>query len=480
MGSPSGIQPDISLGIKVPQAGGTNALSMVGDLATIQNRLNQNALFQQEFSAKQRAGQIIASSPDLESGLTALYQDPRTAAFAGPIVNNVRATQLTQMQIAHTKQEMMQSGLQAVLHGIGASLNNPDQLEANITANLGVVPKEIAPEVRSAVGSIVQGLGHDLLSDPILAAKELQKRTAGLMTSTGYTPESIAAASGTILPRVETGPYGPGGAQAPAAIGGLPGVPANVPGTVNALGGNAALTAAVAPVQGLPPAQEAYLKDRGTKMAQYQTELDDSVKTGNNLMQTIQEAKEAQQNFKPGGGAGTYAHIAQIAQAFGAPNEMVDKIANGDLSASQEFGKIANNFVMGQLRQSLQGVGGSRINQQEFEAFTKNNPNLETDPRAIDKIFNYWSRQHNYNVAEQEAMNEYLQKPGADITRWPAEWQKIAKSKGMVNTSVPEAGGQRPAASGPAATHQYIPGKGLVPVGQPAVGPSYLGPEDIR
>jgi hypothetical protein len=483
------VQPDISLGVTSPQVQQQNPINMLQSLAATQNALNQNRLFQQEFGAKQRAGQIISSAPDLETGMTQLYSDPQTAAFAGPIINGIRESQRTMLQMSGEKQSQAQGALAQTLKSLGGAINDPSQLEPLISANLATVSSSVAPEVRSAISSVVRALGE---GNP--TPTQYQARLGGLMLGTGFTPDSLRAITGAVPAGVTFQPVGPGGSLQPLAIGGpaAGGGGAIAPVGVAGGGGNpltirtapttapgaGSLTAPspTGPSAGTPPGgiagptldQQQYLSDRGKQMAQYQTELDDSVKTGNSLMQTIQEAKEARDSFKPGGGAAGYARAAQIAQAFGAPNDLVDKIANGNLAASQEFGKIANNFVMGQLRQSLQGIGGSRINQQEFEAFTKNNPNLDTDPRAIDKIFQFWSRQHNYNIAEQSALAEAQSRPGFNMLTWPAQWQKIAQAKGMVNVGTTEAGGQRPVPSAGGATHEWIPGQGLRPIPGPA------------
>lgn len=496
MADATAVQPDISLGVRPPAISGANPLTTLGGLSEIQNRLNANRLFQQEFYAKQKAGQIISQSDSMEDAIPAMLADPDVAAFAPGIINNIRQTQSTQMDIATKQQALNNTALGAVLHGTGMALASGDigSLADSINAGMALVPPEAREATRSAVGSYVRALGEDLNKlPPDQQRAELQKRNAALMMQNNFTPESTAAMMGTTLPAVSFQPIGAGGATVPVQTGGFgggAGVPVSIAGSAgqsqdgNLLTGTSATGVnAAGGVSGPGMAQQQFMTDRGKQMAQYATELDDAVKNGNVLMQTIQEAREAQQNFKAGGGASVYAHIAQVAQAFGAPNDLVDRIANGDLSASQEFGKIANNFVMGQLRQSLQGIGGSRINQQEFAAFTKNNPNLETDPRAIDKIFQFWSRQHNYNVAEQQSLAEHLKQPNFDITTWPAQWQKIAQQQHMVNMSTQEAGGQRPAAvTAPQVDFHWVPGKGLVPATNAPTGTPLepAGTADLR
>lgn len=487
------VDPNISLqGTPVTSAGATSPLQLVEGLSLVQNRMNQNALFQQQFAAKQRAGQILSSADpsDPEAGIRGLMADPQTAPFAGEIINNIRGAQHTLLQMQGERQTQAQSALAATLKGMGAALTDPTQLESSINAHLATTSAAVAPEVKSAIGSIVTSLGSGLSSDPAVAKQQYQNRLAGQMLAVGWTPEAIRAQTGTTAPNVSFEPVGPGGARVPVVTGGsVTGGAASVPASIlgqaspaSALSGGNPLAAPTVPtagsapapapaLSGLTPSQQKYQDSRGADMAKYQLELDDAVKTGNTLMQTVQEARGALQDFKPGGGASTYGRIGQLAQAFGASDALVNKISNGDISASQEFGKIANNFVVGQLRQALQGVGGSRINQMEWDAFQKNNPNLDTDPRAIDKIFNFWTKQHNYNVAEQDALAEKIGQPGFDISRWPNEWQKEVRAKGLVNTSTQAAGGQSTTPAG-GATHRWVPGQGLVPIETPTEAPA--------
>ena len=195
-----------------------------------------------------------------------------------------------------------------------------------------------------------------------------------------------------------------------------------------------------------------YLTQRGGDMADYQKNLDSNTKTGGLIMQTLQEGQDALAKFKPGGGASTYAEVGKIAQALGAPQDLVDRISNGDLGASQEFQKLMVNTTMGQIREQLQGVGASRLSQMEFAAFNQNNPNIDTDPRAVQKIFNFWTKLYNRDHAEQQELNKYVS-GGGDISQWPSKWQDIAQERGYIN---PGAG------AGPTKQWKIVDGK-LVP-----------------
>lgn len=176
-------------------------------------------------------------------------------------------------------------------------------------------------------------------------------------------------------------------------------------------------------------AQQNYTTNRIKDLTDQQNDLDHAVTTGNTLVQNLGEARDALKDFKPGGGADTYAKLASVLQGVGFPQSVVDKVGNGNVGSSQEFQKLMVNTTNAQIKQQ---VGGSIRGQQEFDTFQKNNPNIQTDPRAIDKIFNFWTKVYQRNAAEQTQQNQFL-KSGGDITDWPSEWQKRSKALGFID-----------------------------------------------
>jgi hypothetical protein len=151
--------------------------------------------------------------------------------------------------------------------------------------------------------------------------------------------------------------------------------------------------------------------------------------------------------------------VGQIAQALGAGPDLVNKISNGNLGASQEFNKLMVNTTMGQIRTQLEGMHGSRLSQQEFKTFQENNPNIDTDPGAIDKIFNFWTKLYTQNHAEQTELNRYLS-TGGDLSQWPARWQDVAQQRGYITPEITEP----KTAGAPAFWYDLAHGK-LVPIG---------------
>src|SRR5262249_26890929 len=100
----------------------------------------------------------------------------------------------------------------------------------------------------------------------------------------------------------------------------------------------------------------------------------------------------------------------------------------------------ATQYATTQMRQFLEG--GGRFTNLEFKTFNERNPNLETDPRAIEKIFNFISRVSRVTYQEQQALGMYkhlaAQPGGPDITNFPAFWNQQLIKNGVIKLG-PEA-----------------------------------------
>lgn len=452
------IDPSISLGVTAPPQAANNPLQMVGQFANIQNALNQNRLFQQSFAARQRAGEIMATAPDTETGLNDLYRDPLVAPFAPQIINTVREGQQTAANIAKLHQDTLrsqyetaQSGLGAFYKTLGPVMQDPSQWNSIVEANLSVMPPELRARVAPAFESIRKGLVGDNPTRDVF-----QGRIAGLMMAGGIHKDDIAAQAGTVLPQfvdittpsgqkqtvLTGGPVAGAGSLRP--LGSPPMGQAG--GTVSGTGGVGSPNSTISPLAGsggnIPYqtlstgptiTQQKYAEARAADMAKYQQNLDDTVNNGRALMMNIQEARDAMKNFKPGAGATMFMHIGQVAQFFGASPDLIHRIIGGDLGAMQEFQKLMVNTTTGQMKQQI-GVNGTRYSQMELQTFMQNNPHLDTDPDAINKIFNFWTKIHSFNSLEQSRMNQYLDK-GGDISKWPAVWNATAQKEGMLKLS---------------------------------------------
>lgn len=443
--------PTIALQVQTPQPaafGGfaSNPLAAINMLSEIQLRANQNQLFQQQIQSRAKAGQIMAASPDVESGLQNILKDPQASIYAADYIASLRSAQKTLLEMQGLQQTQSTTGLEATTKALAGAYNDPSMLPALITSQLRtlspVARDRVTPAVTDLTTSLLNGL--DMSSPQGIA--QYRSRLLGLMTGSGFNADIIRGMAGTVAPSVSYQPTGPGGELQPQVAGtgffgqpatasvvgpqgggmlgtgGTAASPSGAPGGMNS--GNALGAVPVGPSN----ISRTYQDERGKAMSEYQQSLDNDVKGGYMIMQTINEANDAKLNFKPGGGAAVYQKIAEFAQALGADQNLVDKIGNGDLSASQEFNKLMVNSVLAQIKAQL--PVGSKLNQQEFKIFEDRNPNINTDPRAIEKIFQFWTKLYNRSSEEQAALTQAIKQPGFNISDWPSMWNRIAREKG--------------------------------------------------
>lgn len=186
------------------------------------------------------------------------------------------------------------------------------------------------------------------------------------------------------------------------------------------------------------PALDLKSKEFGD-MADYGKTLDGHVSESQALLQRVEQSRQALAKFQAGGGGEMRSQVAQWAQAIpGMPTSIVDKIAGGDLSASQEFQKYAAQEALGTMQQALASDSGkgSQGNRVAMQLFIKNNPNIDTDPRAIEKIFNFQTTLHNQIKAQADAYHQYKDTPGNDPSKFPNYWASEAIKRGFVTPEI--------------------------------------------
>jgi hypothetical protein len=191
--------PDISLGVTGAGAPPPSPLGTLGQFAQIQNSMNQNRLFQQQFAAKQRLGQIMAAAPDPESGFAAAMRDPVAGPFAGEAINQYRQGMLSQQQLQNEQQAGAKSGFDVLMGALPAGMSDPSQLMPAIQARL----KLLSPNARSrdepAIMATAQSLteGLDKLP-PDQATKAFNSRLTAIGVGSGViTPDTLKTIYGT-------------------------------------------------------------------------------------------------------------------------------------------------------------------------------------------------------------------------------------------------------------------------------------------
>ena len=307
--------------------------------------------------------------------------------------------------------------------------------QANIS--LGLSPSEVATPTQTGVtaaGAPVEGTRGQFLQETGANVPQggVVTPAAGVGAVTGAPPQ--AGATGVAAAPAPAA--GPPSAAPPAGQGGPPGVP-----------------------MGLSPAAQQYQTGAGQEAAAYKADIDTRTNAGANLVMRMGESLKALSEYHPGAAAPIRSQLAQDAQKWGAPQPLVDKINGGNLGATQEYQKLAVQQATEALKQAL---GSNRIAVMEFDQFQKSNPNLSTDPRAIQKMYQFATKVYQKDAAEQQAFQGYSS-AGGDVTQFPAYWQNQMVKRGMID----------PAAI-TQATRPGAPAPGLAPHGKPA--PTSSGP----
>jgi hypothetical protein len=79
---------------------------------------------------------------------------------------------------------------------------------------------------------------------------------------------------------------------------------------------------------------------------------------------------------------------------------------------------------------------GSQGNRVAMQLFIKNNPNIDTDPRAIEKIFNFQTQLHNQLKAQADAYQQYKSNPHNNPADFPNWWASEAIKRGFVTPEI--------------------------------------------
>lgn len=446
--------------------------------AGINNSLQQNALLQnqtavanQTFKANRAMGPIMQSSVDPQTGqvdwnkaITLASQNPDTAFIAGDLMT--KAYQGQGLQLKNKLDELAILGKQNEIFGntaLGAVAQHGDAVTSDDVAKMltnmhsTMVSQGLDPD-----GKLADGIISFMAQLPAQNGPKLSEYLKGIGVSHGASAQAINSVTGSFETK-DTGPslqifhinpynnqYAPvgvidkgptpGEANAPVtttdATGAqhvgtarqtLPlttglGAPINPPAQGGAPGGPAVNAS---PVTKLGP----YAQGQQENMVGYSKDLNNSVSGIQTQLQMVQQLQDLSKQFKPGAGSAVSGKLAGLAQAVGMPQTTVDAIGRGDYSALQAFEKYGVQNTMNVLRQAIGGQG--RLTNLEFEQFLHSNPNIDTDPRAIDKILSMAQRMYQIKIAEQKGLNDWT-KTGHDPAAFPEAWTQKLMQRGIL------------------------------------------------
>jgi len=156
----------------------------------------------------------------------------------------------------------------------------------------------------------------------------------------------------------------------------------------------------------------------------YQKDLTSRVAAGTQIDMRLNEAEDLMKSFKPGAGARTYVDLAQKLQAIGAPRDLVDKVAKGDLSAAQSMNKFIAQSITAGIGQMQGNPTANMMND-----YLKNNPDIASDPRALQRFFNFAHKQNEMAYEEQNYLTNKIRSRELNPETHVAETQQHILNK---------------------------------------------------
>jgi len=472
--------PDLSVNTSIYGSLGQNQqnpLAMIGQFAAAQNQLNQNALFQQTFRARQAMGPLMQQATDPQTGsvdwdkaATLVATHPDTSFLAPEFLNNIAQKKLLDAQTTNTKLEgtMKRMDMMAGIYSAAAKDGNVNSMSdmgsyMSQAMSIGAIdPAKYKEAIAFLADPKYANLkGADFRNQVLLPHALAMQHGASALTALtqqfdpnmGFDP-----ATGQNIPGWKSNIYGttapmlPGGAQ--PNTGGQPTAPAA---PVAAPSGPPAPTGApsAAPTAPQPPnfqygtpgpAQEQKLKDIEGMRANYNNASAHAAA----LQQVADQLQNALKKVKGGAGAEAYQEAAKLLQSLGVSNETVDKVSNGSLPAGQTAETIATTLGTMGVRQLLLSQGGGegsagRLTNIEFQKIVDIFPHIETDPRAATALFNYIRRQNTIANAKATGFNsiynayhQHAPLPGnmQDPTQFEPYFTQKLVDKGLITQGI--------------------------------------------
>ena len=138
---------------------------------------------------------------------------------------------------------------------------------------------------------------------------------------------------------------------------------------------------------------------------EYIKDLGNRVQSGILMDIKLNEAEQLLGQFKAGAGTKAYQDMAQRLQAIGAPQDLVDTVAKGDLSAVQSV----NKFIAQAVTQGASQAGGGGTTANILNEYVKNNPDVNNDPRALKRFIEFAKKQNELAYKENEFLLQQKQ-----------------------------------------------------------------------
>lgn len=449
-----------------------NPMDFLQHMQNLRQRQNQNLLFQQENDARVGIGQAYrkALGPDGEIDARTLLEEiaknPATAfkmpeAAADVLARDKAQQEVMAAKVAGAKQRMALLGeglgaLKALGNGVGPSdvydvasrlitQVGDKKFTADLLTSLKQMPKD-GPALAKWVDQ------HHLQALTAVQQMELTNPTPGQVDRGGHvdivqmprigdtTPRTLDTIVRTPTTEQMNRPNPKQGKEGEP----MPPVPAvQIQPMFDANGRQVtapAPGAADTPL-GPPPAVVQGSIQNIEDFNKYRVNLDDRIASGEQTLRQIASIQPLLEQTRTGGGSDKRLALAKLAQAFGAPDDVVGTITGGDVGAAETFAKKTLDMAFSELKAAI--PPGTQITNSEVMAKWRNSPQLEMDPRAIENIFNFSKKTVQYFQEEREFLMKWDGRPKDARAAWTREALKrgLLENATSANAQAPALGG---------------------------------------
>lgn len=192
---PAGVTRAIAAGVP-SSVTPANPFGVIEQYANAQNALNKNLEFQREYAAKQQAGEIIASSPDLPTAIKRMQQNPGVAGYIPQIINSYQTLEQLTAQTAGTQQANSQSAFVQLLKFVPSAMTDLSSWDTVMKTALQTVPGQLRGQIEPMIPGLKAALLDDLPKDKDAAVAAYARRWNALELGAGYNPAQIAQQTG--------------------------------------------------------------------------------------------------------------------------------------------------------------------------------------------------------------------------------------------------------------------------------------------
>lgn len=420
------INPAITAGIGSQQG---NPLDLLARYAYTQNALLQG----QYVRAKQAAGTLYQQSigpdgtPDMDKFTTLLAAHPETSMVAPELLTEM--SRLRAINAETTQTNLNIAGERA-------------QRAANIFFAIGKDPT--MRSMTDVTPYISQGLAEGafdpkkpqemiaFMSDPKYAnLKDQQFRD--FMTNHGFAllqgAQGLQAVTQTYQPNAIQNPDGstsgawttPSRGTAVPAILGAAGAMSAGPTAGAAAAGAPDQTAQAGPAPFL--GTQSPLRAEQLRMAgEYGQNVDQRAGAAQSLVLEMRQVQDLLKHFDPNRAATIRAEMGSILNAAGAPKDLQDKLANGDLSSSIAARKLFFGIGGGVAARLLHDANSRGSQLLISRALNEASPNIDMPEGAINKIMNAMEETANVTRLEREHFYARKNQQNYDMTNVQRDW----------------------------------------------------------